>query len=232
MCITQGGILIQFRGDIMSNENDTIMSTGTTTLALVCKDGLVLAADKRATAGYLVANKKTEKIQQIADKMVITMAGTVSDAQLLTKLIKAELQLKKIRTGRENTVKEAANLLANMVYGNIRRMSMIPGIAHFILGGNDESGNYIYDIYPDGSLSLIDDYISSGSGSVMAFGVLETLYTKNMTSAEGVDLAIKALNAAMQRDIASGNGAMIVTVTKDGVKTVFDQDIEGYLKHK
>ncbi len=216
----------------MSNENNTTMSTGTTTLALVCKEGLVLAADKRATAGYMIANKKTEKIQQIADTMVITMAGTVSDAQLLTKLIRAELQLKKIRTGRENTVKEAANLLANMVYGNIRRMSMIPGIAHFILGGSDETGNYIYDIYPDGSLSLIDDYISSGSGSVMAFGVLETLYTKNMACADGIDIAIKALNAAMQRDIASGNGAMIVTVTKDGVKTVFDQDIEGYLKHK
>lgn len=208
------------------------MSTGTTTLALVCKEGLVLAADKRATAGYMVANKKTEKIQQIADTMVITMAGTVSDAQLLTKLIRAELQLKKIRTGRENTVKEAANLLANMVYGNIRRMSMIPGIAHFILGGSDETGNYIYDIYPDGSLSQIDDYISSGSGSVIAFGVLETLYSKNITCTDGIDLAIKALNAAMQRDIASGNGAMVVTVTKDGVKTVFDQDIEGYLKHK
>lgn len=211
---------------------DKTLSTGTTTLAIVCKDGLVLAADKRATAGYMIANKKTKKIQQIADTMVITMAGTVSDAQLLTKLIKAELQLKKIRTGRENTVKEAANLLANMVYWNIRRMSMIPGIAHFILGGSDESGNYIYDIYPDGSLSQIDDYISSGSGSVMAFGVLETLYSKNLTVADGVDLAIKALNAAMQRDIASGNGAMVVTVTKDGVKTVFYQDIEGYLKHK
>ena len=206
------------------------LSTGTTTLAMVCKDGLVLGADKRATAGYMIANKRTEKIQQIADKMVITMAGTVSDAQLLTKLIKAELQLKKIRSGRENTVKEAANLLANMVYGNIRRMSMIPGIAHFILGGNDEAGNYIYDIYPDGSLSLIEDYISSGSGSVMAFGVLETLYSKNMSISDGVDIAVKALNAAMQRDIASGNGAMIVTVTKDGVKKVFDQDIDGYLK--
>lgn len=216
----------------MSNENDTTMSTGTTTLALVCKDGLVLAADKRATAGYIVANKKTEKIQKIADKMVITMAGTVSDAQLLTKLIRAELQLKKIRTGRENTVKEAANLLANLVYGNIRRMSMLPGIAHFILGGADDSGYSIYDIYPDGSLSQIEDYISSGSGSVMAFGVLETLYNKNVSVADGVELAVKSLNAAMQRDIASGNGAIVVTVTKDGVKTVFDQDIEGYLKHK
>lgn len=215
-----------------SNAEQATLSTGTTTLAMVCKDGLVLAADKRATAGYMIANKKTEKIQQIAEKMVITMAGTVSDAQLLTKLIKAELQLKKIRGSREPTVKEAANLLANMVYGNIRRMSMIPGIAHFIVGGNDETGNYIYDIYPDGSLSLIDDYISSGSGSVMAFGVLETMYKKNMSTDEGIDIAIKALNAAMQRDIASGNGAMIVTVTKDGVKKVFDQDIEAYLKHK
>ncbi|MEK6920294.1 MAG: proteasome subunit beta, partial [Nanoarchaeota archaeon] len=203
---------------------DATLSTGTTTLAIVCKDGLVLAADKRATAGYMIANKRTEKIQQIADKMVITMAGTVSDAQLLTKLIKAELQLKKIRSGRENTVKEAANLLANMVYGNIRRMSMIPGISHFIVGGNDETGNYIYDIYPDGSLSLIEDYISSGSGSVMAFGVLETLYHKGMSVTDGVELAIKGLNAAMQRDIASGNGAMIVTVTSKGVEKVYDQD--------
>ena len=211
---------------------DATLSTGTTTLAIVCKDGLVLAADKRATAGYMIANKRTEKIQQIADKMVITMAGTVSDAQLLTKLIKAELQLKKIRSGRENTVKEAANLLANMVYGNIRRMSMIPGIAHFIVGGNDETGNYVYDIYPDGSLSLIEDYISSGSGSVMAFCVLETLYHKGISVTEGVELAIKGLNAAMQRDIASGNGAMIVTVTAKGVEKVYDQDIDGHLKYK
>lgn len=212
--------------------DETLYQKGTTTLAMVCKDGLVFAADKRATAGLLVANKRTEKIQQIAERIVITMAGTVSDAQLLTKLIKAELQLKKIRTGRENTVKEAANLLANMVYGNIRRMSMIPGIAHFILGGSDETGDYIYDIYPDGSLSAIEDYISSGSGSVMAFGVLETLYAKNLTVAEGIELAVKALNAAMQRDIATGNGAMIVTVTKAGVEKVFDQDIEGYLRLK
>lgn len=205
---------------------------GTTTLALVCKDGLVFAADKRATAGYLIANKRTEKIQQIAETMVITMAGTVSDAQLLTKLIRAELQLKKFRTGRENTLKEAANLLASMVYGNIRRMSMIPGIAHFIIGGSDETGNYIYDIYPDGSLSLVEDYISSGSGSVMAFGVLETLYHKNITVAEGIELAVKSLNAAMQRDIASGNGAMVVTITKTGVEKVLDQDIEAYIKVK
>jgi proteasome beta subunit len=213
-------------------EDKKYMKTGTTTIAIVCKDGLVLGADKRATAGNLIANKRTEKIQQIADTMVLTMAGTVSDAQLLTKLIKAELQLKKIRIGRKPTVKVGANLLATMVYGHIRRMSMIPGIAHFIVGGSDDTGHYVYDIYPDGSITLIDDFIASGSGSVMAFGVLETLYTKDMSVADGVDLAIKSLNAAMQRDSASGNGAMIVTITKRGLEKVFDQNIEGYLTIK
>ncbi len=213
-------------------EDNGYMKTGTTTIAMVCKDGLVLAADKRATAGNLIANKRTEKVQQIADTIVLTMAGTVSDAQLLTKLIKAELALKKIRTGRQPTVKVAANLLSTMVYSHIRRMTMIPGIAHFIVGGSDDTGHYVFDIYPDGSITQIDDFIASGSGSVMAFGVLETLYNKNLTVAEGVELAVKSLNAAIQRDSASGNGAMVVTITKRGLEKVMDQDIEGYLKIK
>lgn len=211
---------------------EKLLKTGTTTLAIVCKDGLVLAADKRATAGNLIANKKTEKIQSIAETIVLTMAGTVSDAQLLTKLIRAELQLKKIRNDRRPTVKEAANLLATMVYGNIRRMSMIPGISHFIVGGSDDTGFYVYDIYPDGSITLIDDFIASGSGSVMAFGVLETLYSKSLSVSDGVELAVKSLNAALQRDSASGNGAMIVTITKQGVTKVLDQNIEEYIKLK
>jgi proteasome beta subunit len=203
---------------------------GTTTLGLMCRDGLVLAADKRATAGSLIVNKKTDKIYEISKDMVITMAGTVSDAQLLSKLIKAELQLKKMRSGRESTVRESANLLAGMVYANIRRMSLIPGISHFLLGGKDETGFYLYDIFADGSLTECDDFITSGSGSVMAFGVLETLYKPGMTVAEGVSLAIKSVNAALQRDAGSGNGVTIVTITKDGVKRVLDKTIDTGIK--
>src|SRR3989344_5716468 len=132
-------------------EDKDIQKTGTTTVALVCKDGIVLAADKRVTSGYLVAYKKFEKIARITDAIAVTMAGTVSDIQLLTKLIRAELQLKKIRTGRECTVKEATNLLASLVYQNIRKLSLIPGISHFIVGGIDNSGMYAYDVGADGS---------------------------------------------------------------------------------
>jgi hypothetical protein len=99
---------------------------------MVCKDGVVLAADRRATMGNLIADKKAQKIFQISDYIALTIAGTVSDIQLLTKLIKAELKLRTLRTGKINTVKEAVNLLSNMVYNNIRKFSLIPGISHFI----------------------------------------------------------------------------------------------------
>jgi proteasome beta subunit len=203
---------------------------GTTTVGILCKDGVVLAADKRATAGNLIVNKKTDKIYEISKNMVITMAGTVSDAQLLSKLIKAELQLKRIRSGREPTVRESANLLAGMVYSNIRRMSLIPGISHFLLGGKDDSGFYLYDVFADGSLTQCEDFVCSGSGSVMAYGVLETLYTPDLTVNEGLTLVIKAINAALQRDSASGNGIHAVTITTKGITSVLDKDIDGRIR--
>ena len=206
------------------------MKTGTTTVAVKCKDGVVLAADKRATAGTMIANKWVDKIFPIEDYMALTTAGTVSDVQLLLKLIKAEIRLKKLRTNRKVPVKEAANLLAGMVYSNIRKMSMIPGISHFLFAGSDETGLHIYDIYPDGSISEAEDYLSSGSGSVFAYGVLETLYKDTISLEEGKSLAIKALNAALQRDSASGNGVDLVTITQAGVKKALTKKIDTGVK--
>ena len=211
-------------------ENEKELKTGTTTVGIVCKDGAVLAADKRATAGNFIVNKYIDKIYTISDNMVLTMAGTVSDAQLLCKLIRAEVKLKQIRTGKKPSITEAANLLAGMVYQNIRRMSMIPGISHFILGGKDDSGYYIYDIFADGSITKVDDYVSSGSGSVMAYGVLETLYKQDITTGEAVKLVVKAVNAAIQRDSASGGGIDIITISSDGVKKVVAERIDGRLQ--
>ena len=102
---------------------------------------------------------------------------------------------------------------------------MIPGISHFIIGGKDSTGFHVYDLSPDGSIVEVEDYISSGSGSVMVFGVLETLYKKDLSISEGIKLAGKSINAAVQRDIASGNGIDIVTITKDGIKKVFTQEL-------
>ena len=206
----------------MNEEN--FKKTGTTTIALKCKDGIVLAADKRAGAGIIV-DKRTQKVFKITDNIALTMAGVASDAQLITKLITAELSLMKIRKEREVTVKEAAHLLSGIVYNNIRRPSMIPGISHFLLGGKDIAGFHIFDIYPDGSLSECIDFLSSGSGSVMAYGVLDTLYKENMTIQEGVQLAVKAINAAIQRDMNSGDGIDVYIITQEGVKQFLTKEI-------
>lgn len=211
-------------------EEKDIMKTGTTTVGIKCKDGIVLAADKRATAGYFIANKHVDKIFAITDFMALTTAGTVSDVQLLIKLVKAELRLKLVRTNRAANVKEAANLLAGLVYSNIRKMSMIPGISHFLFAGYDNTGFHLYDLYPDGSLTECDDFVSSGSGSVMAYGVLETLFKKGISIEEGIKIATKAVSAAIQRDAGSGEGLDVVTITTKGVKKVLTKELNTRLE--
>ena len=204
---------------------ETKLKTGTTTIGILCKDGVVLAADKRATAGTMIVDKKADKVHILNDDFAVTWAGTVSDAQLVTKLFKAELTLKDIRTNIRPSTKEAANLLGGLLYSSIRRPSMIPGIAHFLLGGKDNTGIHLYDLYPDGSVTKITDFVSSGSGSVFALGVLETHYKQDMSTAEGTKLAIKAVNTALQRDSCSGNGIDVVVISTKEIKKVFHKEL-------
>ena len=208
--------------------DENTKKTGTTTVGIVCKDSVILAADKKATAGYLIADKDVKKVVKLNDYTAVTTAGSVSEIQLLTKWAKAEINLKKYKSNKDPSVKEEANLLGGLVYSKIR--SYFPGIAHFILAGNDKEGNHLYDIYPDGSLSLHKKFVASGSGSVMAYGVLETLYKEGLSTEEGIKLAIKAINAAIQRDIASGEGIDIYTISEEGVKKVYSKKIETRLE--
>ncbi|MFH1400565.1 MAG: proteasome subunit beta [Nanoarchaeota archaeon] len=196
-----------------------LLKTGTTTVGIVCKDAIILAADKRATAGNFIVDKKVEKVRPINDRLAVTTAGSVSDLQLLVRYLRSELKLKEIRSGRSSTIKEAANLLSGMIYGNIRSFSVIPGITHFLLAGYD-TDVHLYDLYPDGSLTPIDDFVSSGSGSVFAYGVLESQYKANMTKEEGIAMAKAAVNVALQRDSASGNGIDVYCVSSQGVVKV------------
>jgi len=204
---------------------ENIKKTGTTTLGIVGKDFIVLAADKRATAGHFIAGKKVRKVLQVADNMALTTAGSVSDIQLLVKLIKAELSLRDLRNGRASTISEAGNMLAGIVYGKIRQFSSVPGIVHFVFGGVDKEGVKLFDIYPDGSISEIDNFIASGSGGSFAFGVLDAQYKPNMTEDEAITLAVKAVNSALQRDSASGDGIDVVVIDKDGVRDVFNKEL-------
>lgn len=206
------------------------LKTGTTTLGIICKDGIVLAADKRTSAGYMIANKRTNKINKISEYAAITQAGLVSDAQLLTRIIRAQIKLEEMRRVSTLQMKEIANLLASLLYTNIRRMSMVQSIVGFLLAGKDSKGFHLYDLGIDGSVTKFDDYASTGSGSSYAMGVLESSYTKNMSLDEGIKLAMKAINTAMQRDMASGGGIDVVTITSKGVDRVVEEVLDTNVK--
>jgi proteasome beta subunit len=196
------------------------LKTGTTTLGIVCKDGIVLASDKRMTSGREIFAEGVEKISAINDRMMLTMAGSVQPAVATIKLIKAETKLNKLRINRHNTVKEVANLIGNIVTSNLYRSGGY-AITQFVFAGkNDDNSFELYDIYPDGTVTQIRKFHCSGSGSPYASGVLEALYKSDISIAEGVLLAKKALQSAIQKDSASGNGADIYKLTKNGVEKV------------
>ncbi len=207
---------------------NSILKTGTTILGIVCKDGVVMAADRQVTAGHLVMRKNELKVFPINDYLILSGCGIAGDIQRVPKILTAELKLKELKSRSRPTVKQAASLLNNMSYSGIRRPSMIPQQAGFLIAGfNEDSSVELYSIEPAGSISKIDDYDANmGSGMPYVLGLLERQYKKDMTLKEGVELAKEALKSSTQRDTGSGYGIDVFTITKDGIKKVVDQTIE------
>ncbi|HDQ59881.1 MAG TPA: archaeal proteasome endopeptidase complex subunit beta [Candidatus Woesearchaeota archaeon] len=198
------------------------MLHGTTTLGIVTSEGIVLAADKRASMGYLFAHA-VEKVIPITDFIAMTTAGGVGDAQMIVKYMKAELKLYELRKHKAPAVKAASALLSNILFGN--RMSIFPFYVQLLLAGRDESGYHLFSLAPDGS-NIEDKYVSTGSGSVMAYGVLEDNFKEGMSLKEGVFLAARAIRAAIKRDVFSGNGIDLFTITENGFQKVSDAEVQ------
>lgn len=206
---------------------DSILKTGTTILGIVCKDGVVMAADRQVTAGHTVMSKNEKKVFQINDYLVMAGCGVAGDIQRVPKYLSAELKLKELRSKTRPTIKQAASLLANISYSGIRQPSMIPQQAGFLIAGFNENGaTELYSIEPAGSIIKIEDFDANfGSGMPYVYGLLERQYKKGITTKEGIELAIEAVKSSTQRDTGSGYGIDVFTITKDGIKKVVEQEI-------
>ncbi len=212
----------------MDNElKNNVLKTGTTILGIVCKDGIVMAADRQVTAGNTVMMKNEKKVVQINDYVVVSWCGNASDAQRMGKLISAELKLKELRSRSRPSVKQAANLIGAISFSSIRQPSMIPSIVGTLVGGFNEDGTAeLYTIEPAGGVYRVEDFDANfGSGMPYVLGLLERQYKKNMSTKEGVELAKEALKSSTQRDVGSGYGIDIYTITKDEIKKVVEQEI-------
>lgn len=206
-----------------------ILKTGTSLVGIVCKDGVVMAGDRKATlGGQIVANKNAKKVVQINDYIVVSGTGVSSDIDLLQKLIRAELKLKELRDKKRPTVKEAANLIAMIAYRSIRQPSMVPFIAGTLVAGfNEDGSSQMFSVYPDGAIDEIEDYTANvSSGMPYILGLLERQWKPDMSMDEGVELAIEAIKSSSARDTASGFGVDVFTITKEGIKQVAKQKAE------
>lgn len=218
----------------MDNElNNSILKTGTTILGIVCKDGIIMAADKQSTAGNIVMDKDSEKIRVINDYLAFAGTGLVADIQRSIKVVAAELRLKELRSKSQPSVKSGANLVSSIIYGSVRQPAMLQFMVGSLIGGVNEDGTTeLYSIDPAGGIKKIKDYDANfGSGMPYVLGLLERQYKKDMTIKQGVELAKEALLSSTQRDTGSGYGIDIFTITKDGIVKVVEQEIRSELKN-
>lgn len=213
--------------EISSETQKSMMKTGTSLVGIICKDGIVMASDRQSTAGIIVMSKDTQKTILINDYLVYSGCGLSAAIRRTAKIVAAELKLKELRAKSRPTVKQAANLLAQIIYYNIRQPSMVPDEMGALIGGFNEDGSTeLYTIDPAGNITVTSNYDTNfGSGSTFILGLLERHYKPGMTIKEGVELAIEAIKSSTQRDIGSGYGIDVFTITKEGIKKVVDQDI-------
>ncbi|MEM0475783.1 MAG: archaeal proteasome endopeptidase complex subunit beta [Candidatus Norongarragalinales archaeon] len=193
---------------------------GTTTVGVTFNGGVVLAADKRAVMESFIAAKEVEKIHLIGDKIALTLAGGVGDAQSLVRIMRAEIELYKYSRGREITVEGAATLLANILQGS----KYFPYLVQLVVAGFDDKPR-LFDLDPLGGL-LPERYVATGSGSITAYGLLDENYRDTLSESEAVRLAAKAVAAAMKRDNATGEGIDVVVITRSGARRVPKNEVQ------
>ena len=185
---------------------------GATTLGVVCRDGVILASEKRVAYGYLIVSKGVKKVFKLTDQIGAACAGLVGDMQILAHEVEAQANLYSMDVGRKISVRSAAKLMANILFN--RRYA--PLITQTIVGGFDEEGASLYVLDVLGSL-IPDKYAAVGSGTEIAVGVLEEGYKEDMKLKEAKDLVTRAIKSAISRDVMSGDGIDFLIITKEGI---------------
>jgi proteasome beta subunit len=194
-------------------EVDALKYHGTTTVALCCSDGVVLCTDTRVTAGYLyIAHRRGKKLHKIDDHVGVTIAGTVAEAQNMIDTLKYYANLYKLENEKPIPVKSLGRISANIFFQN----RYYPFIADFLIGGWDDiDGNVIYSVDFFGALTK-EDAVSTGSGSPVAYGIIEDQYRKGMKVEQVIPIAIQAVTAAIKRNAGTGDGFDVAVITKEG----------------
>ena len=209
----------------MSETSNNLIFKGTTTAGIVCSDGVVLSSDTRVTMGSFIAHKHGKKIYQIDDHVAMTISGSVADAQRLVDMLIVYARLYKMNFGRPIPVKSASRLIANLLFSS----RYAPLIAQILIGGIDRTGPHVFSLDPLGSLTE-EKCVATGSGSPVAYGVLEDKYQKGATIQEMLPVIVHAIKSAMKRNTATGGNFDVAVIDKNGYRELSSEEKGGLTK--
>jgi proteasome beta subunit len=205
----------------------------TTIVSLVCDEGVVLASDRRATAGSLISKRDVEKVFRCDEFSAVGIAGVLALGLEFVKLFQVEAEHYEKVEGRSLSLDGKANRLAAMIRGNLglamQGLVLVPLFAGY---DTDSGAGRIFSYDPAGGPSEEHRFYSVGSGSVFAMGALKKLYTDNMPTSEAVLCCLQALYDAADDDSATGGldlargiFPVVTTVTGDGFKRLPEADV-------
>jgi len=208
------------------NISDKVLK-GTTTIGVVARDGVVFATDTRATMGFFVAHKHAKKVYKIDDHIAMTIAGGVGDAQNVVEILKANAELYKLENKKPMPISAAARLVANLLFSS----RMIPLLLQALIGGMDDSGARLFALDPLGSVTE-EKCVSTGSGSPIAYGVLESQIKDGLSVKETIPIVLKAVDSAMKRDAASGDSYDVAIVSAKGYRELSEEEKKSFIEAK
>ena len=198
---------------------------GTSTIAAIFNDCVIVGTDTRVSAGYFIAHKKGRKLFSITPKIAMTIAGLVADAQSLVDVLKYNSKLYELKQNKSMSAKSAARLLSLILHQN----RFYPLYTELIIAGLDKNCFSVYRLDPLGSL-INADYAATGSGTPYMIGFMEDNYKKNIDRNAGIKMISKALLSAMRRDMGSGNDFDILVIDKNGTYELSREEKDSLLQ--
>jgi proteasome beta subunit len=206
---------------------------GTTVLGLRFADGIVMAGDRRATAGYTIADAKMRKVFAADDFSAIAIAGAAGQAVETVRLFQLELEHYEKLTGDRLSLEGKANRLAQMIRANfplaVQGLVVVPLFGGFDLARN-EGRLFYYDA--TGGRWEEEDFQATGSGAQPAKNSLKKRWKPGLSRDEGLRVAVEALIDAAEDDVATGGPDLargifpvVMTVTAEGATESADDEV-------
>lgn len=204
------------------------LKTGTTTVGIVAKDAIILAADMRASMGHLAYDEEAEKLYKITENIALSNAGSVGDSLTIIRFLRSHAYLYEIERETRMSAKAISSYLSNILNSN----RYYPYIVQFLIAGFNDSAD-IYEVTPYGGVLRRNKYAVTGSGSELALATIDDGYRKEMSEEDAIRLAVKAVEAAKKRDLYTGGVSIsVMIIRKDGIEELERNKVEKYIESK